>query len=227
MTSAFRPHRAGSRRSPEGSRACLARSGDCEPSLGAVGVLRRCCSGGGASLCRKLCRVGHRYRGQHCSRGRCRHRQNNLPPTPAHWRAGRGAAWWRRRGLMRARRAPSCTIFSLAGSVVRCGTRVFLRTIPCKSPSVSRHYPRAGTVVHPRNPSWVATDKDNSLSPQLRAPQTACDDHDTQRRAVKTTDWWSRAGFGTRAVALTSLRRILWPGHTARAARRQRAVFLS
>ena len=63
MTSAllsFRPHRAGSRCSPEGSRACLARSGDCEPSLGAVGVLRRCCSGGGASLCRKLCRVGHR-----------------------------------------------------------------------------------------------------------------------------------------------------------------------
>ena len=124
MTSAFRPHRAGSRRSPEGSRACLARSGDCEPSLGAMGVLRRCCSGGGASLCRKLCRVGHRYRGQHCSRGRCRHRQNNLPPTPTHWRAGRGAAWWRRRGLMRARRAPSFTICSLAGSVVRCGTRV-------------------------------------------------------------------------------------------------------
>ena len=141
--------------------------------------------------------------------------------------AGCSAAWQRRRGLMRARRAPSYTICSLAGSVVRCGTRVILRTIPCKSPSVSRHCPRAGTVVHPRNPSWVATDKDNSLSPPLRAPQSACDDHDTQRRAVKTTGWWSGAGFGTRAVALTSLHRILWPGHAARAARRQRAVFLS
>ena len=50
----LRPHRAGSRRSTEGSRACLDRFGDCEPSLGAMGVLRRCCSGGGASLCRKI-----------------------------------------------------------------------------------------------------------------------------------------------------------------------------
>ena len=65
----------------------------------------------------------HRYQGKHCSRGRCRRRQNFLPPTPEHWRTGRGAAWRRRRGLMRARRAPSCTICSLAGSVERCGRR--------------------------------------------------------------------------------------------------------
>ena len=41
-------------------------------------------------------------------------------------------------------------------------------------------------------------------------------------QAPETTDWWSRAGFGTREVAPTSLRRASWPGHAVRAARRPR-----
>jgi len=68
-----------------GSRACLARFDDKEPSLGGVGVLLCCSSGGGASLPRKLRRVEHRYRGQRCSRDRCRRQENLQPPTPEHF----------------------------------------------------------------------------------------------------------------------------------------------
>ena len=79
-----------------------------------------CCDAATAAAARRCAEhyaesaTGHRHRrGQHCSRGgRCRRRQNFLPPTPEHW-TGRGAAWRRRRGLMRARRAPSCTTCSL------------------------------------------------------------------------------------------------------------------